>query len=660
MGKSNKKVKNDRINTLRKQYDAYLEEDKKRKERNEYILGKLDKMRSSTALVPISSKASYHYEDSSDVYMRPGNVRKTAPINDNYVSHLEAPNVTSDILNKHLDESTILKEISKRYILIPKRRMPIDKVEYAYSKDAINDNDWRSKYNILDNLKQQEKEGRSDTPTNLHNEIINRSYKDPEVIYDNQSRIFDNSRNQILPEVNANKLNTYPENKTNKSVDFEIPENSCIDDNKKMPLQASSISPNKDLTIDDTKPLHNSDLTNTTVTSEIHEPHQEYIEEKEKYYSDINEKQVNYEQNQNIDNDMHITEGYNNSQNYPEGIQLENDNQTLPDYNEHKGYENVNDISYSEELSTEVQLQEPSVVAITDENQLINPIENTENEKDIRNAQDLPCPEPVKLNADTDKSYGGQMEADQITYDPPQDLETTQENNPVMLENTEHVDHDSEINAFEAEQKEMFYSEQTDDAYAYNQGDSNTGEYPAEGYEQNDQYAYFEGAQQEQGYATNVNEHEEATERYDPHYNQQYEGTYENQQPDHVTNYEHTNAYEQQPYQEGNYENQQFENVVNYENQHENPNVYQPENVSNENELQENVLVPQDNEVYDQHLYAEQSETQDNIEQQLTAEEGYIENPPITDELQPEPEGEIERVMDITNRVEQMPEPKFS
>lgn len=45
------RIKSERINRLRKVYDTFLEEDKKRKERNEFILGRLDKMRYySTAL----------------------------------------------------------------------------------------------------------------------------------------------------------------------------------------------------------------------------------------------------------------------------------------------------------------------------------------------------------------------------------------------------------------------------------------------------------------------------------------------------------------------------------------------------------------------------------------------------------------------------------
>lgn len=47
------RIKSERINALRKQYDSFLEEDKKRKERNDYILGRLDKMRYSNMAVQL-------------------------------------------------------------------------------------------------------------------------------------------------------------------------------------------------------------------------------------------------------------------------------------------------------------------------------------------------------------------------------------------------------------------------------------------------------------------------------------------------------------------------------------------------------------------------------------------------------------------------------
>lgn len=46
------RVKSERINAIRKQYDAFLEEDRKRRDRNEYILDRLDRMRLCTSMVP--------------------------------------------------------------------------------------------------------------------------------------------------------------------------------------------------------------------------------------------------------------------------------------------------------------------------------------------------------------------------------------------------------------------------------------------------------------------------------------------------------------------------------------------------------------------------------------------------------------------------------
>lgn len=46
------RVKGDRIQAIKKKFESFLEEDKKRKQRNEYILGKLDKMCTCKAVVP--------------------------------------------------------------------------------------------------------------------------------------------------------------------------------------------------------------------------------------------------------------------------------------------------------------------------------------------------------------------------------------------------------------------------------------------------------------------------------------------------------------------------------------------------------------------------------------------------------------------------------
>lgn len=48
--------KSEKIKALRKRYDAFLEEDKKRKERNDYILERLEKMRSCITLVQVRCK----------------------------------------------------------------------------------------------------------------------------------------------------------------------------------------------------------------------------------------------------------------------------------------------------------------------------------------------------------------------------------------------------------------------------------------------------------------------------------------------------------------------------------------------------------------------------------------------------------------------------
>lgn len=47
------RIKSEVVNALKKHYETFLEEDKKRKERNEFIIARLDQLRSST--IPTAS-----------------------------------------------------------------------------------------------------------------------------------------------------------------------------------------------------------------------------------------------------------------------------------------------------------------------------------------------------------------------------------------------------------------------------------------------------------------------------------------------------------------------------------------------------------------------------------------------------------------------------
>ncbi|XP_035449826.2 asparagine-rich protein isoform X2 [Spodoptera frugiperda] len=191
MGKSSaKKAKSDRINALRKQYDAFLEEDKKRKERNDFILGKLDKMRYTTALVVPRHKPNV-LETRLTMMDRIAYQPEYSPVRDLQPSSLKNPsNLFSDMPMKSTEDA-LIQEISKKYILIPKLRttfinshnniwndtagqihntdklperrpkqdtVPINDLKLNPSENA----DWKDKYEILNILKNEEKEKQSE------------------------------------------------------------------------------------------------------------------------------------------------------------------------------------------------------------------------------------------------------------------------------------------------------------------------------------------------------------------------------------------------------------------------------------------------------------------------------------------------------------------
>ncbi|CAH1637752.1 unnamed protein product [Spodoptera littoralis] len=179
-------ARSDRINALRKQYDAFLEEDKKRKERNDFILGKLDKMRYTTALVRHKPNA---LETRFAMMDRIAYQPEYSPVRDLQPS-LKTPSHLLSDMPVRSTEDVLIQEISKKYILIPKLRttfindhnniwndtasqiqnteklpdrrptqnsVPINDLKLNPNENA----DWKDKYEILNILKNEEKEKQS-------------------------------------------------------------------------------------------------------------------------------------------------------------------------------------------------------------------------------------------------------------------------------------------------------------------------------------------------------------------------------------------------------------------------------------------------------------------------------------------------------------------
>ncbi|XP_034834213.1 putative uncharacterized protein DDB_G0289963 isoform X2 [Maniola hyperantus] len=533
MGKSGKKTKSDRINALRKQYDAFLDEDKKRKNRNEFILGRLEKMRLYTpAVLPVHHNlgspqiGKYHIVTKE----RPEYLRKTR-FDDNLIVRSTSTDVLTDCALK--DEQQILQEISKKYILIPKLRPTNENGGTYYNPSSVsNDADWRNKYNILDELKKVEKEGSSDvskdtditqntfnkrenidfesiiaTPENGKEQKLNIN-KDP--IYDTRQ----NNEKGPVTELQSNNTKNYPDYNIERKTSLEDKQNIIPDKVKNANFENNVGSPGLNPT---NQEQHFSD--STKASNELY-PSENVVNVKLRNENKNIEK-LNNNQVQNV-----------------QQIKMKVDNKVPTNTDQHK---NINNKTFVQNnavklSNAEIVNSNTTVPFIEKENidlslktveTVAHPVESIENLETRSTGQNEPVPENIHQ-----QEYGPNNETTIVSDDIP-----------------------LQIKEFEAEQKGMFYTEET----GYNQNVDTMGNNAQNEEYTNEQYSYYNEPQQEQPYYAEINEHEESTERYDPNYEQQYGENYE--ENDNVAQYDN------QQYVGDSYENQQEVMKVNYEQQ---------------------------------------------------------------------------------------------
>ncbi|XP_045776400.1 putative mediator of RNA polymerase II transcription subunit 26 isoform X2 [Maniola jurtina] len=594
MGKSGKKTKSDRINALRKQYDAFLDEDKKRKDRNEFILGCLEKMRLYTpAVIPVHHNlgspqiGKYHFVTQE----RPEYLRKIR-FDDNLILRSRPTDVLADCVVK--DEQKILQEISKKYILIPKLRPTNENSVTYYNPSSVsNDTDWRNKYNILDELKKVEKEGSSEVS------------KDTDITHET----FNNREN-----IDFESMIATPENGKEQKLDInKDPIYDRQENNEKGPvteLQTNNTKSYSDYNIECKNPLEDEqNIIPTKVKNaenKVGSPGLISINQ-EQTFSDTNK----------VSNEF-----------YPSGnvvdVKLRNENKNVEKLNN-------NQVQNVQQIEMKVNNMVP-----TNRDHISAKVNNMKNEAFAQNnTVKLSNAETVDSNTTVPfiekENIDLSLKTVETVAHPEESIENlesyaiTGQNEPVS-ENIQQQEYESnnertivsdaipsQIDEFEAEQKGMFYAEET----GYNQNVDTTG-YNAQNEEYtNEQYSYYNEPQQEQPYYAEINEHEESTERYDPNYEQQYVGNYE----------ENVNVaqYENQQYAADSYENQQEVMNVNYEQQPDqqemtNGNYYdqQPgqQDLTNLNYEQQPVQQDLTNVNYEQQL-GQQDLTNVNYEQQL-------------------------------------------
>ncbi|XP_050675320.1 putative uncharacterized protein DDB_G0279653 isoform X2 [Leptidea sinapis] len=619
MGKSSKKVKSDRINALRKQYDAFLEEDKKRKDRNEFILGCLDKVSSRSFDKSVSMKAI-----TSNTCSR--KMLETPTFDHHDTIYKDSVNAIAP-MSMFSNKQVLLKELSKDYILIPKTNIIHESNIINLSiqnkhPDENKDSDWRTKYNILDELKQTQKEIRPEV-TKEEDKIFS-EYNDRDFM-----KIEQKTNDFIFPEKDidgSKSKENYEEIKTcskflpskeihanSKNKNFE-----CVINND--PLKFTE------------KPTHIESLPNeinSYVMSNLNVTNQTRRSDGDSNVSEVTEPGMNkYQSNQKIYGSIYKENETNQEQLELSKVATKSEEQ---EFNTEILLDSKHNIITEIDSTIESNLQslhlEPVAKQQPEETAVISNVYAQEiNPQNESTESDIPDDVVTDL-----KDVTGESENDPNNYE--QHIEDTITTRPEA-----DIEHEqSQIEEYENEQRNLFYSESADENYIYNEETAHPENV------NNEQYSYYEAVKDQPAYAAEIDEHLETNERYDPNYEQQYDNVYQENQyqqqihEDYITQEDNLN-YERQQYEV--YEGQEDPNLnynqpmqQNYENQNsEQSNVIANEeqqqiqdpimSISNENEMN----IPQSSTAYIPQSQVILTETLANVEQQLDVEDEYIED----------------------------------
>ncbi|CAG4953856.1 unnamed protein product [Parnassius apollo] len=611
MGKPNKKIKSDRINALRKQYDAFLEEDKKRKDRNEYILERLDEMRccTMTAQVRHEQKANSLSDfDQQTQYDRKTYIRRTLPSYDKSRSRVLNQQTSPSVQGGSLNEAALLKEISKKYILIPRYTNMIEYDNNLSMKSNIDDNnDWKSKYNILEELKKSEKEEEPRTEAIVANELTSRiknNLEPKEKIKEvkiNDDDCKNDFKNNIYNENHVSTTKTLMEKEYSNNIE-ECQAESPIKEN----TDISKVLRNENCNAMDSRVA----AVELTEKEKIQNDYEILLKPKEEYGSTKEIEYNNQKRNINIDN-QEATQALPKTekpQPYETNVMNEENIEKQNIYSKSENSDTVatessNIYNALHEPPSDINLEQTK---ITDNTSVNNHNELLLNEEVLQEVSNLK-EGSYDVSQDRNNQNDTKISTD-IEFIEPIDLVQQYEQPEKCEQNIENTFDENQVQEYEAEQQEMFYTEQRDNDYTYDQTGTNDNadiDYANnEKYNQNENYAYYEGDSQEQTYPREIDEHEESTEQYDPHYEDQY-GNYDQNPPQNesVEQYGTEDYINQQDYNQLQYEQTDYNSEKQIERQLDSEQDYvEPHNIIEENNesnmpqqtIQENVNTEQE------------------------------------------------------------------
>ncbi|XP_068619370.1 involucrin-like [Battus philenor] len=604
------KVKAERINALRKQYDAFLEDDKKRKDRNEYILERLDRMRSCSTVVQIRKTPKvYGFSDFNLSFNdNEGMIERNLPVlkkTDHSCNDRQTKNILTTL------NTPLLDEISKNYILIPRHANVLGYDSNFPISSTIDDNaDWKSKYSILNELKKNENEEQTNLLVkNQGGNSRNLKYDDNKIEHNNNTKKIDLHHvedtfqmfpddSEVLPDKLHTKFTTLPENTKTQEGEKEPNEKLCdLSSNNDTHAHITELGNQLTNTINlasDISPLREDfkikEQHEANDTKNNHE-----LTEKEKIQADYEMKLKPQEQQQNMTPIQRVTDDIK----YPN---VNTDNNTPMEIlakSEHIQQETLKNEVFSEDHSTGFEYQnilkeslpeinlEPGEI---NESSLQNSINVYPQYKEDLQEKSTINQEVYDSSQDNKNQYISQPSSETEFINPVEPIQHYDQVN--YDQESENVFNENQIQEFESEQNNMFYSEQVEANYGYDQmgaGETVKEEYPNnEDYVQNENYVYYEGAPQEQAYSSEINEHVESTEQYDPHYEEQY-GNYEqvNQQNMPIDQNDNEANVNQQSYDETQFEKpgnnvlQEVERQLDSEEGYDEPIKIKEENIDN-------------------------------------------------------------------------------
>lgn len=476
----------------------------------------------------------------------------------------------------NLDETIFLKDLSKRYILIPKLHSTVSDNEINIKMPDIksdpildDNNDWKSKYHILTQLNKTENKvlrkvnhspKTNDIPTkyentqkyetnfnNNINEDDNMKYKyeipekdvtvnkdtidllnteNNDIINDSYQKI--QTTNDLNPSYEPTHFETYESNISNKIQNLYLSGNLLSDDKLN--------TKNYDGVVENVNPTTNSEYISLNSETEIY-----YEQKNQENCENLNVSEPEFQKSEKISNLDHNVSFVERNENNLSGTNTSYFTKNAPD-------------NVVQEIEKEVMpdtTNEFPIETINMQNFTLN--ENTTSEDGVNiNHED------ISLN--------------QVPIDVTNHVNTNSD--PVIIqEHTDNTVYTTDIEEFDKEQREMFYSEQHE-AFDPNTDNIYEGsEYNKKENLQQDEYNYYQG-QVEQADSVEINEHEETAQRYDPSYEEQY--AYRDQVYDQQIETQKQLEYRQQQYeenyvQENNYDELQQEyNQIQYED-------YQPE-----------------------------------------------------------------------------------